>query len=159
MQRGGAPVGYLDEISPVEAASVVYLRLWADGSFGRDRVWADFEPIVGHEETMKALQTFGQLCSLCVNYGRRPLARHGINCRCLGGDEACFATFMSYVCEGEREDAFLMAANMVRPKIASNLVTLAEDFGAVLKKVIGDNDLGERQTTVQAPHPETANAH
>lgn len=29
--RGGTPVGYVTDLDPVEAASVMYLRMWCDG--------------------------------------------------------------------------------------------------------------------------------
>ena len=29
--RGGAPVGFITELETIEAASVVYLRMWCDG--------------------------------------------------------------------------------------------------------------------------------
>lgn len=158
-QRGGAPVGYLDEITPVEAGAVVYLRLWFEGAYGQDQVWQDFQKTLGNEGARGALQTLERLCSICAHHGRRPLARHGVNCRCLGGDEACFATFVSYACEGDREDAFLMAANLVRPEMASALVVLAEEFGAVLRKVVGFIEMDKNQTIMQPTHPEIASVH
>ena len=29
--RGGAPVGYITDLGPIEAGVVLYLRLWRDG--------------------------------------------------------------------------------------------------------------------------------
>ena len=43
--------------------------------------------------------------------------RHSIECRCLGGDEACFANLVATAAEGEREDALLMATLMVEPSV------------------------------------------
>ena len=31
-KRGGAPVGYLSDLNAVEAAAVLYLRMWSEGA-------------------------------------------------------------------------------------------------------------------------------
>lgn len=133
--RGGAPVGYVKELSPVEAGAVLYLRLWCDGPDAQAQVWNDFATALGPERGQKALRSFGSLCDLCARHGRRPLMRHHVNCKCLGADESCFANFIGYACDGEREDALLIATTIVRPDMAPSLVGLAQDFGLALKRM------------------------
>ena len=79
------------------------------------------------------MTAFETLSALCAQYGRRPLMRHGLDCKCVGADESCFANFIGYASEGAREDAMLMATNLVRPDMALVLVGLAEEFGFALK--------------------------
>lgn len=131
--RGGAPVGFVTELPPVEASAVLYLRLWHDGPEGQTQVWEDFSLALGADRGRAALQSFEALCDLCIQFGRRPLMRHHVACKCLGADESCFATFVGYACDGAREDALLMATTLVRADMAPALVGLAQDFGLALR--------------------------
>lgn len=133
--RGGAPVGHIAELGPVEAGAIFYLRLWSDGPEAKSQVWNDFATALGAEKGRKALTAFETLSALCARYGRRPLMRHGLECKCVGADESCFANFIGYASEGAREDAMLMAINLVRPDMAPVLVGLAEEFGFALKRM------------------------
>ncbi|MCX7561432.1 hypothetical protein OS190_17850 [Sulfitobacter sp. F26204] len=133
--RGGAPVGYVTELGPVEAGAVLYLRLWCDGPDAQAQVWNDFATAFGPEHGRKVLKSFESLCDLCVRHGRRPLMRHHVTCKCLGADESCFANFVGYASEGEREDALLIATTIVRPDIAPSLVGLAQEFGLALRRM------------------------
>lgn len=132
---GGAPVGHLQDLGPIEAGAVVYLRLWCDGPDAQAQVWNDFATALGPQNGRRALASFETLCGLCVQYGRRPLMRHDVNCTCLGADESCFAIFVGTASEGEREDALLIAMTLVRPDMAPALVGLAQEFGLALRRM------------------------
>lgn len=157
--RGGAPVGYIDEISPVEASAVLYLRMWFDGPDAQTQVWQDFASCLGPDMGQKALDSFGKLCSLCAKYGRRPLLRHGVHCKCLGGDESCFANFIGYASDGDTEDAFLMAANIVPPTLAHELVVLAKEFGTALKRLVASADAMALCDSIKPTHAEPTSYH
>ncbi|WP_435140474.1 hypothetical protein [Pseudopelagicola sp. nBUS_19] len=131
--RGGLPVGYLAELGPIEAGAVRYFRLWCDGPDAQTKVWNDFAAALGTHKGRKALKSFEALIDLCILHGRRPLIRHHLDCKCLGADESCFANFVGYASEGEREDALLIATTIVRPDMAPPLVALAQEFGLILR--------------------------
>lgn len=133
--RGGAPVGYVTELGPVEAGAVLYLRLWSDGPEARAQVRRDFATALGAESGAQAAQSFASLCDLCARHGRRPLMRHHVSCKCLGADESCFANFIGYAGDGDREDALLIATTMVRPDVAPLLVGLAQDVSFALRRM------------------------
>ena len=61
--------------------------------------------------------------------------RHGVSCKCLGADESCFANFIGYASDGEREDALMMATTIVEAGMAPMLVSLAQDFGLALRRM------------------------
>ena len=126
--RGGAPVGFITELDGIEAASVIYLRLWCDGPDAQAKVWSDFAAELGPDRGQKALKSFEDLCSLCTTHGRRPLMHHSVNCKCLGADESCFANFIACAATGEREDAMLIATLLVRPDVAPLITDLAAEF-------------------------------
>lgn len=133
--RGGAPVGFVTELSPVEAGAVVSLRLWCEGPEGQRKMQRDFSTALGPSQADAALRSLALLCEFCARHGRRPMMRHRVGCKCLGGDEACFANFIGYASDGEREEALMIAMTLVRPTMASPLVGLAEEFGFALKRM------------------------
>ncbi|MEP5730181.1 MAG: hypothetical protein ABJL67_12515 [Sulfitobacter sp.] len=134
-KRGGAPVGFITELDGVEAASVIYLRLWCDGPDSQESVWNDFASTLGCTQGQKALRAFEDLCSLCSKHGRRPLMRHSVNCKCLGSDESCFANFIATAASGDHDDAMMIATLLVRPDFAPLITALATDFGLALKRM------------------------
>ncbi|QQA43800.1 hypothetical protein [Pelagovum pacificum] len=134
-QRGGAPVGFMDELSGIEAGAVVCLRRWFDGPEARAGVRADFARMLGTGHGSAAASALEDICTLCARFGRRPLMRHHATCRCLGADEACFANFIALAADGDREDAMLVATLLVRADIAPCLVTLAESLGLALRRL------------------------
>ena len=75
------------------------------------------------------------MCECFTNYARRTILYHRLNCECLGSDEACLANFIWYAKNGDREDAMLLAANLVRPDIATLVVDLALNFALALKQM------------------------
>lgn len=134
-KRGGAPVGFITELDGIEAASVIYLRLWSNGPDSQATVWNDFASCLGTDQGNKAVSAFEALCSLCSRHGRRPLMRHSVNCKCLGSDESCFANFIGTAAIGDRDDAMLIATLLVRPDVAPLITALATDFGLALKRM------------------------
>lgn len=134
-KRGGMPVGFISELDGIEAASVIYLRLWCNGPDRQADVWNDFASSLGTIQGRKALQSFEDLCRLCSQHGRRPLMRHSVNCKCLGSDESCFANFIATAATGERDDAMLIATLLVRPDVAPLITSLAADFGLALLRM------------------------
>ncbi|MFT6023806.1 MAG: hypothetical protein ACI9PY_001925 [Ascidiaceihabitans sp.] len=135
VNRGAAPVGFVTELDGIQAASVIYLRLWFNGPEGQNNVWDDFVASLGVTPGKRALQSFEDLCRMCAQHGRRPLMRHCVDCKCLGSDEACFANFIATAATGEREDALMIATLLVRSDVAPLITALATDFGLALMRM------------------------
>ncbi|MBZ8118314.1 hypothetical protein KUD11_06595 [Roseovarius sp. LXJ103] len=133
--RGGAPVGRIADLDAVEAAAVIYFRLWCDGAPSRSQVEDDFCALLGPVHGKSALTALGDMLELCARHGRRPLMRHGLTCTCLGADEACFANFIASAACGPREDALMMAMLIVRPDVAPVLTAMATQFGLALSRM------------------------
>ena len=134
LPAGGAPVGRVDTLQPLEGLSVRALRRWCDGgpeALAEDLGWALGDP---HGE--RAARAFDALCRHCLSSCRRPLMRHGGGCPCLGADEAAFAQLVQTATEGEREDALMLACCMVRPDLAPALVHLAQMAGLALRSAL-----------------------
>ncbi|MEL6683591.1 MAG: hypothetical protein AAFQ09_13290 [Pseudomonadota bacterium] len=133
--RGAATVAVLDDYDGLSAAAVLYLRMWCDGPETQTSVMNDLIDTLGRARGHNAIAAFAELCSMCVQHGRRPLCRHGLKCRCVGADEASFAHFVATAADGEREDAMLIAMLLVRPDMAPALTSLATDVGLALKQM------------------------
>jgi hypothetical protein len=156
--RGGASVGFITELDAIQAASIIYLRLWHDGPDSQANVWNDFTSSLGIVQGKNALQSFEDLCKMCSQHGRRPLMRHSVDCKCLGADEACFANFIATAATGEREDAMLIATLLVRPDVAPLITAFAADFGLALLRMnlCAPKDLGR---TARHHHPHSTTLH
>ncbi|MEQ3708280.1 MAG: hypothetical protein ACI9TA_001804 [Reinekea sp.] len=150
--RGGAPVGFITELDAIEAASVIYLRLWCNGPDAQSQVLDDFTTGLGLDRGRRAFESFEELCSLCARHGRRPLMRHSVQCKCIGSDESCFANFIATAVDGEREDALLIATLLVRPDVAPLIASLATNFGLALKRM---HLASPRDMTTSTPSTQT----
>ena len=139
---GGAPVGHIETLQPLEGLSVRALRRWCDG--GAEALAEDLGWALGEDHGERAARAFDALCRHCLSGCRRPLMRHG-GCPCLGADEAAFAQLVQTATEGEREDALMLACWMVRPDLAPALVHLAQMAGLALRSALVS---WQRPTTV-----------
>ncbi|AGI66760.1 hypothetical protein OAN307_c44800 [Octadecabacter antarcticus 307] len=135
ISRGGAPVGHLGELGPIEASAIIYWRLWAEGTDGQRRVQSDFRSVLGETVGFEAVHALAQIFDMCARHCRRPLMRHGLACKCIGADESCFANFIGYASECKREDAALIASLMVDPNLCIPMAALAQTFGLALRRM------------------------
>jgi hypothetical protein len=152
--RGAAPVGRIVHMDGLEAASVLYLRLWCDGARSRQSVRGDFLRALGPNHGAAAADAWDTMMELCADHGRRPLMRHAVACACLGADESCFANFIGAAAEGAREDALLMATLIVRADMAPVLTSLACECGLALKcmALAAPRDLARRSAAPATYH-------
>lgn len=134
--RGGAAVGMLEDMPPLERGVVQLLRQWCDGEAARIAVAEDFTAIFGAEQAAIEVNNLAHLITLMVQMGRRPLMRHQTNCSCLGGDESAFAQMVAAATAGDREDAMAFALTMLPPDIAFEAVQVAEHVGRATLDII-----------------------
>ena len=134
-RRGGAAVGLLADLPPLEARAVRYFRLWFSGAAARAELQQAFCTALGSGPAKGAFDSFGALCDFCVAHGRRPLVRHGQTCSCLGADENCFANLIAAATEGAVADADLLATLIVAPQKAQALTALAAQSGLFLQNL------------------------
>ncbi|SFA97333.1 hypothetical protein SAMN05421688_1996 [Poseidonocella pacifica] len=131
-ERGAVPVGSMDALPEAEARMIRYLRQWFSGPDAKAMMWNDLATRLGPDRAREGLRQFEALLHLALDHGRRPLMRHGLECACVGADEAVFAQFIETARAGEREDAGLLAMLLLRSDIALVAVTLAEEVGHLL---------------------------
>lgn len=134
--RGAAPVAMLDEMPRLEAAVVIYLRLWCDSPEGQASVWQDFSGFYDAKTARTQMARFEQLLSMVLSHSRRPMQRHNVKCACVGGDECAFANFIVSAALGEPEDAMLLASNFMRPDMAVVAANMAGPVGLALSQMV-----------------------
>lgn len=124
--RGGAPVGQLAELPPVELTAIVFLRAWCEGGAARADIGQGFVQRLGPEKGAAAAWQFDALMKLVLANARRPLMRHGIECPCFGGDEAAFANLVATAIVGDRDEATLFASILLNGYAVFDAVRAAE---------------------------------
>lgn len=127
--RGSAPVGVLHELPPVELAAIIYLRAWCAGGLDRQMIGQDFGLVMGRGAGEVATRDFDTLMTILLNNARRPVMRHGLGCKCFGGDESAFAHMIAAAAEQDNEDAQLFACTLMTGHAAWSAVQLALGLG------------------------------
>ena len=150
-QRGAAAVGYLHDLTPIEASAVLYLRLWCEDPDAQEKINSDFRIGLGVDRGDDAYAALSRLTQLIVQNGRRPLMRHALECRCIGADESCFATMIASAAENDHEDSMLLASVMVKAQVASVAACLAFQVASALKSMTHSCDA--MMTHVAQPEP------
>ena len=129
---GGAPVGRIDDLGPIEARAVRLLRLWCDS--GAEAVAVRLTLDLDPGPARAAAGALDALARLCAAAGRRPLMRHAADCACLGADEAWFARLIGHGAEAAREEAMMLAMAFLRAEAAGEAAHLAEALGLGLRR-------------------------
>lgn len=140
-RRGAAPVGFLHELPQVELAAIVYLRAWCEGEEDRQIIGKDFRLVMGNSAGDTATDDFDTLMDMLLNNARRPVMRHGLACRCFGGDESAFAHMVAAAAGQDREDAMLFASTLVTGQAAWAIAELAMGVGQVFLRLASIPDL------------------
>lgn len=130
---GGAAVGRLSELPPLEARVVRCVRLWSGGPQGKAALGEELARRHGRGAVGLA-SALDDLLDTTVRYARRPLMGHALDCPCAGSDECVFARFVALAAEGAREEAVLIATLLVRADVALGLTALAETVGLSLMR-------------------------
>ncbi|WP_386683801.1 hypothetical protein [Loktanella sp. R86503] len=132
--RGGAPVGALHELAPIELAAVVYLRAWCTGGADRGMIARDFGLVMG-DAAGPAVANFDALMSTLLENARRPVMRHGLGCSCIGGDENAFANLVAAAAGQDHDEALLFASALIKGHAAWGAVDLALRLGQVFLRL------------------------
>ena len=128
-QPGAAAVGRMADLAPLERRIVRSLRLLGHGEVGRTARRMDLAATLGPETAQAIGGRLEELLCALMRHARRPVACHDVSCPCVGGDEFALARFVALAAEGDREDATLLAALLVRSDVAICLAPLAEEVG------------------------------
>lgn len=150
--RGGAPVGVLSELPPVELAAILYLRHWFSGN--RAQVWRDFSNALGRADAVVVMASFEDLMCSVQNHARRPMMRHGLDCKCFGGDECAFAQFVAAAASGDEHEAMTFGLHLFDGVRAKCALATAAMCGHAFSSMAGIPDWQQAPT-----HPTSHQEH
>ena len=134
-RRTRAPIAHMDELHFIEAASVIYLRLWSQGDGAQALIASEFDKNLGMVDGNKAFRALETLWQLLTIHKRRSLTHYSLHCQYVGVDECCLANFINIAGEGKQADATLIARLLVKTHVANFLTSCASDFGLALKQI------------------------
>jgi len=149
--RGGAPVGVLTELPPVELAAIIYLRLWFSGN--QAKVWSDFGKKLGNSEAHAAMASFENLMNAVQYNTRRPLMRHNPTCNCFGGDECAFAQLIAAAASGDEHDAMTFALHLFEGVQAQCVMGTAAMCGLAFSSMAAETTTTSRSADKMPTHP------
>ena len=127
--RGAAAVGQLHSVPPWEALLVRQMRLWCDGPAGQAKVRRYWQGQANSVDGQDPLELFSALIQSFLTFARRPLVRHGLECECLGADEAVFAQIVADASAGNLDDAIILSGLIAMPAQAEPIALLAGRVG------------------------------
>jgi hypothetical protein len=133
--RGGAPVGHIAELPPLERLAVLHLRQWCSGPEERETIALNFSRVFSPAAAAQEVNTLAALMDYLIAGQRRPVMRHDLACTCFGGDESAFAHMVAAATAGDREDAMAFALTLMRPDAAWQAVMAAEGVGLALLRL------------------------
>jgi hypothetical protein len=133
--RGGAPVSFIEEMSPVESYAISFLRLWCSGPKSKQKVVNELVMQLGLKQGYATTDCLDKICQLLTENARRPLMYHDVLCDCVGAHEACFANFIRLAAKKQKKDAMIFACLLVNSTLLGSIYDLGEEFGLALKLI------------------------
>lgn len=130
--RGAAPVGYLNELSPLKLAAIVYFRMTCTSPEARAQLSKDFALAFGKVHGSIYEELIANFAQVLVQKSYRTIMRHDPDCKCFGDDENTIADMIVTAAGGDREKAQSLAVNLVPYEKANQLIGLAEEIGLAL---------------------------
>lgn len=135
---GSSVVGRLTDIAPWEAELILSMRHWMDGQSGQAKVWNGFARCFGPVDGRTEMRQFETLMTSLCAHARRPLARHGLFCVCIGSDEAIFQTLVREAARGDLAEAALIASLLVPAAYAELIALKAAQVGQAMQIMTRD---------------------
>lgn len=137
---GGAPVGLLCDLAPLERAVILHLRRWCSGGAAAAQAVAQFADRLGPQDGLRLARHLDRFLLHCLGRSRRPLRCHAVDCPCLGADESMLARQVALAAAGDSDAALRIALDYLPDAAAWQAVIFAEDLGLALHGLIQDRE-------------------
>ncbi|MDJ0993714.1 MAG: hypothetical protein QNI90_09075 [Dinoroseobacter sp.] len=114
----------IDSLTEDQQTAVRIVRLWHGGTDGKETVWTIFCRHLGMERARVALRALERGLRLIARNGtQKKLQLHPIGSELATPDERLLAELLDQTLCPDREEALLSAMLLVRPDLASHLLT------------------------------------
>ena len=132
---GFKPVGFLNEISDIEAVAISLLRSWCNGNDEQFEMTSKLILCLGKEKGFEARSNLNELCKILFYRSRRNFMCHNSDCYCIGAHEAYFANIILALANEDIEEAEILASLFLDTNIIGNFLEIAKIFSATAQLV------------------------
>lgn len=143
---GFKPVGFLNEISDIEAVAISLLRSWRNGNYEQFEMTSKLILYLGKEKGFEARSNLNELCKILFYRSRRNFICHNSDCYCIGAHEAYFANIILALANEDMEGAEILASLFLEANIIGNFLEIAKIFSATAQL------LKKRKLNIQIPN-------
>lgn len=143
---GFKPVGFLNEISDIEAVAISLLRSWRNGNYEQFEMTSKLILYLGKEKGFEARSNLNELCKILFYRSRRNFICHNSDCYCIGAHEAYFANIILALANEDMEGAEILASLFLEANIIGNFLEIAKIFSATAQL------LKKRKINIQIPN-------
>jgi hypothetical protein len=131
--NGATPVGFLTELTALEATSISLLRAWCNSEETQFEVITNLILNLGSEKGNQVAEYLRNICKILFLHSRRTFMRHNMDCQCIGADEAYFATIILSATNNNIEEAKSISSFILKPSLLSDFVITAKELGSTIK--------------------------
>lgn len=132
---GFKPVGFLNEISDIEAVAISLLRSWCNGNDEQFEMTSKLILCLGKEKGFEARSNLNELCKILFYRSRGNFMCHNSDCYCIGAHEAYFANIILALANEDIEGAEILASLFLDTNIIGNFLEIAKIFSATAQLV------------------------
>ena len=145
--NGTTPVGFLTELTAIEATSISLLRAWCTSDETQFEVITNLILKLGSEKGNKVAEYLKNICKILFFHSRRTFMRHNVDCQCIGADEAYFATIILSATNNDIEEAKSLSSLILKPSLLNDFVIMAKKLGSAIK-ILNNSRANYDQSTV-----------
>ena len=131
--NGATPVGFLTELTALEATSISLLRAWCNSEETQFEVITNLILTLGSEKGNQVAEYLRNICKILFLHSRRTFMRHNMDCQCIGADEAYFATIILSPTNNNIEEAKSISSLILKPSLLNDFVITAKELGSAIK--------------------------
>ena len=130
---GIKPVGFLTELSDIEAISISLLRAWCDGDEQQFEITSRLIFLLGKEKGLETSSDLIKLCNILFFRNQKTFMRHHSDCYCIGAHEAYFANIILTLANEDIEGAEILVQLFFDHELVIDFLEIAKRFGTRIK--------------------------
>ena len=145
--NGAIPVGFLTELTALEATSISLLRAWCNSEETQFEVITNLILNLGSKKGNQVAEYLRNICNILFLHSRRAFMRHNMDCQCIGADEAYFATIILSATNNNIEEAKSISSLIIKPSLLADFIIIAKELGSAIK-ILNNTRANYNQSTV-----------
>jgi len=131
--NGATPVGFLTELTALEATAISLLRAWCNSEETQFEVITNLILNLGSKKGNQVAEYLRNICNILFLHSRRTFMRHNMDCQCIGADEAYFATIILSASNNNIEEAKSISSLFINPSLLADFLIITKELGSAIK--------------------------